>query len=321
MLGLGFLSARPAIVRGMAAASAFVIICLGVVEAAPLAAPLATKVCSSVSFCQIYENKGSGGGVAGEGGKGFGVEGTSVSGDGVVGTTDSGNAAGVAGYNTGGAGLYGSSTGYGVFGTSSGNDGVHGTSSATGFSAVAGEQTGNGYGVYAESADTTGNYGAVGINATASETNLINASNSSTGASFVVKANGNAYVSGLVYTSGQCSSGCSKHRHVRLYTAQQSIPTVEDFGVGELRDGESYVRFDPAFANVMDGSVGYMVLVTPEGDNRGLFVTHKSPEGFEVRESEHGRSSLYFDYRIVAWRYGERVARLPFVDSYGRVTR
>jgi hypothetical protein len=46
-----------------------------------------------------------------------------------------------------------------------------------------------------------------------------------------------------------------------------------------------------------DQSVSYMVFITPEGDNRGLYVTQKSGSGFEVRESQGGHSTLPFNYR------------------------
>jgi hypothetical protein len=42
-----------------------------------------------------------------------------------------------------------------------------------------------------------------------------------------------------------------------------------------------------------------------------LYVAVKYERGFVVREVERGRSSLNFDYRIVAHPYGASDARLP----------
>jgi hypothetical protein len=73
------------------------------------------------------------------------------------------------------------------------------------------------------------------------------------------------------------------------------------------------VRIDPAFANTMDKSATYLVFITPKGDNRGLYVTNESATGFEVRESQGGRSTLAFDYRIVAKPFGEHPTRLQMI--------
>jgi hypothetical protein len=61
----------------------------------------------------------------------------------------------------------------------------------------------------------------------------------------------------------------------------------------------------------IDSSRGYRVLITPDGDNRGLFVSNKGSAGFAVREAQGGRSTLAFDYRVVAYPIGGDAARLP----------
>jgi hypothetical protein len=55
----------------------------------------------------------------------------------------------------------------------------------------------------------------------------------------------------------------------------------------------------------------YYVFLTPLGDTRGLYVSIKTPTAFQVREVEHGRSSLEFDYRIVAHPLDADNDRLP----------
>jgi hypothetical protein len=42
------------------------------------------------------------------------------------------------------------------------------------------------------------------------------------------------------------------------------------------------------------------VFLTPDGDSQGwLYVAEKTANGFTVRESHHGASTIGFDYRIV----------------------
>ena len=61
---------------------------------------------------------------------------------------------------------------------------------------------------------------------------------------------------------------------------------------------------------------GYQVFLTPDGDVRGpLYVSQKFAGGFTVREAQGGRSSIFFDYRIVAHRAGSSDARLPVIQS------
>ncbi|HXW75844.1 MAG TPA: hypothetical protein VEJ20_00375 [Candidatus Eremiobacteraceae bacterium] len=141
--------------------------------------------------------------------------------------------------------------------------------------------------------------------------------NSSSTNVFVVDNSGNTTIAGLLYTSGSCHSGCVQSdkpgTHVLRYTPTETEPTIEDFGEGRLVNGSGYVQLDPSFANTIDQTTSYMVFITPEGDNRGLYVTEKSASGFAVRESQGGHSTLAFSWRIVAKPYGVNAARLPMV--------
>lgn len=146
-----------------------------------------------------------------------------------------------------------------------------------------------------------------------------------------VDATGNMILSGNLTVDGSISQGgstvttCSPcpqplvvHRaadgsRVGTFTTQQSMPSMEDFGQGQLIGGHGYVRIDSAFANVIDARTQYLVFITPEGDNRGLYVTQKTSSGFAVRESQSGHSSLVFDYRIVAKPMDAQLQRLPHV--------
>ena len=90
---------------------------------------------------------------------------------------------------------------------------------------------------------------------------------------------------------------------------------MEDFGSATLTRGAAVVQIDPAFAETVSESADYHVFITPNGDSKGLYVTHKTASGFEVHESGGGLSSLSFDYRIVAKRRGYEAQRLTDVTE------
>ena len=141
--------------------------------------------------------------------------------------------------------------------------------------------------------------------------------NSNSALIFGVDDTGNVRITGKLFTAGSCQNGCLRRQDgdhkVVSYAPSETLPTMEDTGEGRLELGRAVVRIDRAFGNVIDRAAGYSVLITPEGDSHGLYVTQKSPNGFEVLESQNGRSSIEFAYRIVAKPYGDASARLPAV--------
>jgi hypothetical protein len=130
-----------------------------------------------------------------------------------------------------------------------------------------------------------------------------------------VDDSGNETITGLIFTAGGCSSGCvNAHQpgtRVISYMPREAEPTMEDVGEGQLVNGRGYVSIASDFASVVDRTRQYFVFLTPNGDSRGLYVSDRSPTGFTVRENGNGRSTLSFDYRIVAKPYGESMPRLP----------
>ena len=169
-------------------------------------------------------------------------------------------------------------------------------------------------------------YPVMELDATVSPQNLIELISSTDVNIFYVDDSGNVTITGTIKTGGSCSSGCAKPAstsgyHVVSYAPRESVPTMEDTGEGQLVNGSAYVRIDPALANVIDRTTNYVVLITPEGDSRGLYVTQKTPAGFAVRENQGGRSTLAFGYRIVAKPYGSREPRLPMVYTHRAQTR
>ena len=82
-------------------------------------------------------------------------------------------------------------------------------------------------------------------------------------------------------------------------------------GEATLRGGTARIALAADFANVIDTTKPYVVLLTPEGD-ANLYVANRSASGFEVRQVGGGRSSIEFAYRIVAKPCGAGDERLPF---------
>jgi hypothetical protein len=222
-------------------------------------------------------------------------------GDALKGTSTNGN--GLSGYskNNGASGLYGENDngGYGVAGRTIGQGGF----------ATAG--------VFGDGGPNTGAAisGYVGTNATGRA--VIQALNT-VSTLFVLDDSGNVHITGDIFTAGGCNLGCLHTKRVVSYAPREAQPTMEDVGEGRLENGRSVVALEPSFANVIDARTGYFVLLTPEGDSKGLYVTHRSGTGFEVREAMDGHSSISFAYRIVAQPYGHAAARLPVVDAGAR---
>ncbi|MBD5606380.1 MAG: hypothetical protein IAI48_15025 [Candidatus Eremiobacteraeota bacterium] len=301
---------------------------------------------TSTSGIGVNGQSSSNDGVYGQSGSGeAGVVGTMTSGAGVYGYTTN-SSQGI------GQGVLGSSNGgTGVYGVSSGGIGVFGYTSATDSSGVVGETAGGGTGVVASSVSgigidassggiagsfssdgnsngsTTGGvsgealyaYGKyVGVDSNvpydnsdyAYFANGLNAQGQPTPV-FSVSGQGDLQYGGMLTTRAPMQDGSS----ATAFGMKATAPTMEDTGTAQLNGGASAVRLDPTFAATIDTSRPYRVFLTPGGDSRGLYVASKSSEGFVVREAQGGRSSMTFDYRVVAAPLGH--AR----DRMARVTR
>jgi hypothetical protein len=86
----------------------------------------------------------------------------------------------------------------------------------------------------------------------------------------------------------------------------------EDFGSAQLAGGVAIVTLDPDFIQTVNTEMDYKVFPVPNGDCKGLLVTHKTLTSFEVRELGGGTSSVSFDYRITAVR--KNYERVRFAD-------
>jgi hypothetical protein len=255
-------------------------------------------------------------GVTGRSTNGFGVTGFSHRLAGGRFESSVGNGLEATADNFGNGLLAASQGGVGVF--AGGATGVLAFSNSISGDGLAGFGSGGGTGVYAVGGSAgcpqfcaailaqPGTTGADMIEVTDSDNNL----------TMHLDYQGNLTIAGTLVTGGSCHIGCvttgtAGTGQVVAYATREASPTIEDVGGGQLVGGQGYVRIDAAFARTMDTHAQYRVFLTPEGDSNGLFVTGKTPSGFGVRENRGGRSSLSFDYRIVAKPVDTDAARLP----------
>jgi hypothetical protein len=315
--------------------------------ASALAAIGTALSCATTTACVTGANSGAGPGVSASSATGPGLQASSSKANAVSGSTIAGTAGvagknassvgyGVYGYNsarTGSAvGVYGlslggSSTGVGVLG--SGAVGVEAEANAKPTGALIGQLPIALY-ASAHTLATAEGYESIGIESesdafpleafnTVDGTTLDLAARGdliygfSSSGSFYIDGSGNENLSGTlttskgVYLRTKGASGATR----LAYGARTTAPAIEDVGESQLTNGRAVVSFDTALADSIDTRAGYHVFVTPEADCNGLYVAQKTHGGFVVRELHAGRSSLRFEYRVVAKPADEVAARLP----------
>jgi hypothetical protein len=130
------------------------------------------------------------------------------------------------------------------------------------------------------------------------------------------------YVNGVMSCSGGYATSVpveNNSRKVRTFATQSTESWFEDAGSGTLSAGVAHVTLDHTFAETVNANVDYHVFLTPNGDCKGLYIASKGPEGFEVRELGGGKSSIAFDYRIMAKRRGHEAERLTDVTDHEKL--
>ena len=248
-----------------------------------------------------------------------GNAGGSVAGVRGVDLTSNTQAAGVLGISNVGIGVSGFSTSLnGVQGISKSGvaGGVYGENDTPGGFGVAGRNTVDGVAVFADNPASDGLYPALYVNQ--SHGSLCPCDevivNNTTDFTMELDTDGNMFLLGSLTQNGllRDTTPTSTGRKVVAYAPRDSQPAIEDFGEAQLVDGQASVRLDPTFASTLDPRAPYLVFITPDGATTGgLYVASKSATGFTVRENGSGRSSVVFDYRIVAKPYGSSAPRLP----------
>jgi hypothetical protein len=265
----------------------------------------------------------------------WGVYGTSTIADGVHGVTAGPGSSGVSGISTGTTGtahgVYGkSSNGQGVYGSSSTNNGIEGHSSASGEAGVAG------YGLYSGSEDGTGvygngyygvwgegNYAGVSAQADGLGSYIFVGADSTTGAYCLIDDDANMTCTGTITgnTQARVRQVSGSGQHVLAYAPESASATIDDVGTAHMVAGVANVPIDRTFASTIDRNSPYHVFLTPMGDTRGLYVSVKTLAGFEVREAQGGRSTVSFDYRIVARPLGVKDVGMPPAPPMAKMPR
>jgi hypothetical protein len=283
-------------------------------------------------------NNGNGTGVYGTGGTGVfgisnsgdGVYGTSSSGYGIYGTSNASHAivgisngnffgvvgegggaglygsgpAGILGFGTSGYGIYGQHIGYSTLGAEIPYAGIWGDTNTLGSAGVAGTgQDGIG-GIFLNDSPS-GNWALVAANYNSAGPIFI-AENQANG----VQCNINAFA------TLQCDGGIgamvhldSGKRKVAMSGIESPENWFEDFGSAQLINGVAVIEFDPDFIQTVNTGKDYRVFPVPNGDCKGLYVTNKTANSFEVRELGSGSSNIRFDYRITAIRKNYETVR------------
>jgi hypothetical protein len=223
----------------------------------------------------------------------YGVWGLGITGPGVDGYSD--QSFGVRGRSDQSAGVRGESNqGVGAVGRSTHSFGLLGQSASGSQSAsVLGFSSGVEAGVEGHS---PGGPAVVGTTAAGSA------------ASFV----GPVFIWGSLFVIGATKSAVVPHPDGtlrQLYCMESPESWFEDFGTGELNEGEANVSIDPDFATLVQAD-DYHVFLTPYDDCNGLYVSRRRPDGFQVREQRGGQSSLQFSYRLLSRRRDVEAPRL-----------
>ncbi|HTA82137.1 MAG TPA: hypothetical protein VK783_04355 [Bacteroidia bacterium] len=265
-----------------------------------------------------YSNSGVG--VFGEDvGNGVGVYGynnnaAATGGGGVVGEVGSANINGVTGQNdvASGTGVFGYDAQAGNFTT-----GVWGIDSG-GFSGVIGNDLhgAGGYaltlaGSYAGGSFTGRNAGVVGYCAPTSKN--INAEGGffedSVKTGTIIQCMVAAYNGGTAYKILSPSGGAVSTsvpnldgQSVIMFAPEAPEMLFEDYGEGELVNGEAQIKLDPIYAKnvAVNEKHPLRVYIQLEGDCNGVFVTDKTGDGFTVKELHSGTSNVKFSYHVIA---------------------
>jgi hypothetical protein len=91
-------------------------------------------------------------------------------------------------------------------------------------------------------------------------------------------------------------------RTVAMSAIESPKNWFEDFGSAQLVNGAAVVALDTEFTQTVNTGQEYQVFLTPYGDCKGLYVSNRTANSFEVHELGGGSASLSFGYRITALR-------------------
>jgi hypothetical protein len=122
----------------------------------------------------------------------------------------------------------------------------------------------------------------------------------------LIDASGNLTCTGTKNAAVPVDAGS---RWVAMSAIESAVNWFEDAGEAELANGSAFVTLDPTYIQTVNTNEKYQVFLTPYGDCKGLYVTNRTANSFEVHELDGGAASLTFGYRIMAIRKNYETVR------------
>lgn len=100
-----------------------------------------------------------------------------------------------------------------------------------------------------------------------------------------------------------------------LFCTESPEVLFQDFGAGQLENGFAHIALDQLLTrNIrVDEKHPLKVFIQLEGECNGVFVTNKTPGGFDVKELQKGKSNVAFTWQIVA-------SRADMMDADGNIS-
>jgi hypothetical protein len=170
------------------------------------------------------------------------------------------------------------------------------------------------------------NYGVSGIATTTVNTNPLsnnqaNLANASAGGYFEVQNAGTAL--GWSYVAVRDNGGVLRKiigsgtvntivkdlndKLVALSCPEAPENVFQDWGKGKLENGKTHITIDPTLAKniAVNEKHDLRVFIQLEADCKGVFVTNKTQQGFDVVELDGGKSNAAFSYMLTANRADE----------------
>jgi hypothetical protein len=115
----------------------------------------------------------------------------------------------------------------------------------------------------------------------------------------VIDSSGDLGCSGTVTGSAVLDDGT---RTVAMSAIESPQNWFEDAGEAEMVNGAAVVHLDSTYTQTVNTEMKYQVFLTPYDDCKGLYVTNRTANSFEVHELGGGTANLSFGYRIMALR-------------------
>jgi hypothetical protein len=98
-----------------------------------------------------------------------------------------------------------------------------------------------------------------------------------------------------------------EEKPVVMFCTETPEVLFQDMGSATLVNGKATIKIDPTFAKniVVNDKHSLRVFIQLEGDCKGVYVTNKTVDGFDVVELEGGTSNVSFTWTV----YGNRIDR------------